>query len=225
MSESSVEACHFLKLLILLRFFGDFMKIWTVLLVAVLALTGVNAEAAKRLGGGKSIGKQSSNVSQREAAPAAPAAPSQGATNAAPKPAPAAAAAPKRPWGAMLGGLAAGLGLAWLAQFAGNGGRHGANSDVCHAGYGCGRWNWMVYAAQSRYGWCCCPGAPFAFQGAGNVPVSPTKPYRPENVGNDASAAPGSAAAWHLRRQQWRDRLHDRLRLGGIADLGHSCRF
>jgi predicted lipid-binding transport protein (Tim44 family) len=31
---------------------------------------------------------------------------------------------------------------------------------------------------------------PFAFQGAGNVPVSEAKPYRPENVGNDASARP-----------------------------------
>jgi predicted lipid-binding transport protein (Tim44 family) len=33
-------------------------------------------------------------------------------------------------------------------------------------------------------------GAPFAFQGAGNVPVTAPKPYRPENVGNDASARP-----------------------------------
>jgi len=33
-------------------------------------------------------------------------------------------------------------------------------------------------------------GAPFAFQGAGSVPVSEPRPYRPENVGNDASARP-----------------------------------
>ena len=96
------------------------MKIWTVLLVAALALSGINAEAAKRMGGGKSIGKQSSNVTQREATPGAPAAPAQGMANAAAKPAPA-AAAPKRPWGAMLGGLAAGLGLAWLAHSLGMG--------------------------------------------------------------------------------------------------------
>ena len=98
------------------------MKIWTVLLVMALSLSGINAEAAKRLGGGKSIGKQSSNVTQREAAPATPGAPSQSMANAAPKPAPAAApAAAKRPWGAMLGGLAAGLGLAWLAHSLGMG--------------------------------------------------------------------------------------------------------
>jgi len=164
------------------------MKIWTVLLVAVLALTGVNAEAAKRLGGGKSIGKQSSNVSQREAAPAAPAAPSQGAMNAAPKPAPAAAAAPKRPWGAMLGGLAAGLGLAWLAHSLGMGEGMGQIlmfamlAMVVVAGIG-----WFMRRRAATAGQ---SGAPFAFQGAGNVPVSPTKPYRPENVGNDASARP-----------------------------------
>jgi hypothetical protein len=96
------------------------MKIWTVLLVAALALTGINAEAAKRLGGGKSMGKQSSNVTQRDAAPA-PGAPAQSATNAAPKPAGAAApaAAPKRPWGAMLGGLAAGWALpGWQVPWA-----------------------------------------------------------------------------------------------------------
>jgi hypothetical protein len=99
------------------------MKIWTVLLVATLALSGFNAEAARRLGGGTSFGKQSSNVTKREATPNAPVAPAQGVTNAAPKPAPAAppAVAPKRPWGAMLGGLAAGLGLAWLAHSLGMG--------------------------------------------------------------------------------------------------------
>ena len=82
----------------------------------------MDADAARRLGGGKSVGKQSSNVTQREAAPTAPTAPAQSATNAAAKPAAAAAATPaKKPWGAMLGGLAAGLGLAWLASSLGLG--------------------------------------------------------------------------------------------------------
>ena len=91
-------------------------------LAAALVLGSVQAEAA-RMGGGKSVGRQSSNVTQRESA--SPSAPSQqSATNAAAAkpatPAPA-AAAPKRPWGAMLGGLAAGLGLAWLASSLGLG--------------------------------------------------------------------------------------------------------
>ena len=94
------------------------MKFWTLLLTVFLALASVDADAA-RLGGGRSVGRQSSNVTQRQAAPA------QNAVKpAAPAPAPAAPAAvpPKKPWGAMLGGLAAGLGLAWLASSLGIGG-------------------------------------------------------------------------------------------------------
>ena len=95
------------------------MKIWSAILAlaltATLVFSGADAQA-KRLGGGKSVGKQSSNVTQREAAPTA----KPGAPAAAPAQAP--AAAPKRPWGAMLGGLAAGLGLAWLASSLGMGG-------------------------------------------------------------------------------------------------------
>lgn len=50
------------------------MKIWALVLSASIALMGANAEAARRMGGGKSIGQQSSNVTQRQATP--PAAPS-----------------------------------------------------------------------------------------------------------------------------------------------------
>ncbi len=94
------------------------MKIWSAMLAAVvtvtMALGSVDAEA-KRMGGGKSVGKQSSNVTQREATP--PNAPAAPAAQAAPAANPAAAtagaaAAQRKPWGAMLGGLAAGLGLA-----------------------------------------------------------------------------------------------------------------
>ena len=91
------------------------MKWWTALLAAFVLLWSLQAEAA-RLGGGKSMGRQSGNVTQRDSAPSAP---SQGVGNAPAKPAP--AAAPSRPWGAMLGGLAAGLGLAWLAHSMGMG--------------------------------------------------------------------------------------------------------
>lgn len=165
------------------------MKIWTILLATALALASINAEAARRLGGGKSVGKQSSNVTQREATPAAPAAPSQGMVNAAPKPAPAAPpVAAKRPWGAMLGGLAAGLGLAWLAHSLGLGAGMGgflmfallAIAVVMGIG-------WFMRRRAASGG---SQAGAFALQGAGNVPVTPAKPYRPENVGNDASARP-----------------------------------
>ena len=90
------------------------MKWLTALIAAFVLLFSVQAEAA-RLGGGKSMGRQSNNVTQRYNAPNAPA---QRVGNAAAKPG---AAAPSRPWGAMLGGLAAGLGLAWLAHSLGMG--------------------------------------------------------------------------------------------------------
>lgn len=174
------------------------MKLWSVVLVAMLAVVHLDADA-KRMGGGKSIGKQSSNVTQREAAtpPAAPGAPAQSATNstAAAKPAAApnaAAAAPKKPWGAMLGGLAAGLGLAWLASSLGLGAEFGQFlmlallALVVMAVIGMIMRSRKSAAAQSG-------GAPFAFQGAGaGTPSQAQVPrqYSPDKVGNDASARP-----------------------------------
>lgn len=163
------------------------MKFWTLALSLALALGGVNAEA-KRLGGGTSFGKQSSNVTQRQAAPAAPAAPTQNA-GAAAKPAPAAAPAPapRRPWGAMLGGLAAGLGLAWLASSLGMGEAFGQFMLI----------GLVVLLAMLAFGWFmrnrrpAASRSPYAFQGAGaGEAVTPSPAYRPENVGNDASARP-----------------------------------
>ncbi len=164
------------------------MKIWSIIFSAMLALTlsfaGLNAEA-KRLGGGGSFGKQSSNVTQRQAAPpaAAPAAP--------------VAATAKKPWGAgaMLGGLAAGLGLAWLASSLGLGEAFGqiimfgllALVVMLVIGFVMrkfkGQGNGQGNGGQSA--------SPFAFQGAGGAASATTpKNYSPENVGNDASARP-----------------------------------
>jgi predicted lipid-binding transport protein (Tim44 family) len=165
------------------------MKLWTVGLALVLTLSGLNAEAAKRMGGGGSFGKQSSNVTQK-AAPAAPGTP----MNAAPKPAPAAtpapAVAPKRPWGAMLGGLAAGLGLAWLAHSLGMGEAFG--NMLMFGLLALGVMMAIGWFMRNRRSAQAQDASPFAFQGAGNVPATAAtpKPYRPENVGNDASARP-----------------------------------
>jgi len=165
--------------------------------VALMAVVHVDAEA-KRMGGGKSVGQQSSNVTQRESAGGAP---SQGgaATNsaAAAKPAtPAAApaaAAPKRPWGAMLGGLAAGLGLAWLASSLGLGAEFAQFLLIALVALAVVAVIGMVMRAR-RSGAANQSGAsPFAFQGAGaSNPAAAQAPhtYRPENVGNDASARP-----------------------------------
>ncbi len=176
------------------------MKIWPVIFSAVfavtLALSGAPADA-KRMGGGSSVGKQSSNVTQHQA----PANGANSATNSAAKPAtPAAAPAPKKPWGAMLGGLAAGLGLAWLASSLGLG---GAFSQI------------IMFALLAlvvmvvigfvmrklKGGSANAPGAtrtqpPFAFQGAGNAAEATTpRNYSPANVGNDASARPWERSA------------------------------
>lgn len=163
------------------------MKIWSLVLIAVLALSGVEAEAGKRLGGGKSVGKQSTNVTQRDAAPAAPGSPAAAPANAAPK---AAAAAPptKRPWGAMLGGLAAGLGLAWLASSLGMG--EGFGQVLMFALVALMLFMLFKWWTRNRTATAQPGSTPFALPGGGSVPLSETKTYRPENVGNDASARP-----------------------------------
>lgn len=167
------------------------MKLWNLVLVAALALTGVHAEAAKRLGGGGSFGKQSSNVTQRQATPAPAPAPTQnaGAAQSANKPgapAPAAAQPAKRPWGAMLGGLAAGLGLAWLASSLGMGeGLANMMTMLLLAGLVFMAIAWFMRRKAS------VTQGNYAMQGAGNVPFSVSQPpYNPKNVGNDASARP-----------------------------------
>ncbi len=168
-------------------------KLLTALFVVAMSLGTMHAEAAKRLGGGKSVGQQSSNVTQREAAKPAPAA----APNAAPAAAPAAphapapaAAQPSRfgGMGGMLGGLAAGLGLAWLAHSLGFGAEFGQFlmfgllALVVMVVIG------MVMRRRQPE---VANNSPFAFEGAG-APVNPsTLPqYNPKNVGNDSSARP-----------------------------------
>lgn len=178
------------------------MKLWSVVLVAMLAFAHADADA-RRLGGGKSTGQQSSNVTQRESAtpPATPGAPAQSATNAAAKPGAAGAAAPaaaaaKKPWGAMLGGLAAGLGLAWLAHSLGLGAGFGNILMIALLALAAFAIFKMVMRARSgggSNGGAAAGGAPFAFQGAGAAtPAAAQVPpqYSPNNVGNDASARP-----------------------------------
>ena len=88
--------------------------ILAVMIVFLTATTWI-AEAGTRIGGGKSTGQQSTNVTKRSAvAPAANTAPTA-VKPAVPAATPTAAPA-ARPWGAMIGGVAAGLGLAWLAH-------------------------------------------------------------------------------------------------------------
>jgi predicted lipid-binding transport protein (Tim44 family) len=93
----------------------------------------------------------------------------------------------------MLGGLAAGLGLAWLASSLGLGGAlsqfmmFAMLALVIMLAVG---WFMRRRAAQSDQN--TSNASPFAFQGAGTGATNPASAssYRPENVGNDASARP-----------------------------------
>ena len=166
-------------------------KLMTLMLAGVMALGSLNAEAARRMGGGKSIGQQSNQVTKRDAAPQTPAAPAQNAapTNAAKPAAAPAAAAPKKPWGAMLGGLAAGLGLAWLASSLGMGEAFGNILMALLIGVAVLAVIGMIMRA--RRGGAAQTGG-LAYQGAGASAENPAtfKQYSPQNVGNDASARP-----------------------------------
>ena len=160
------------------------MKNWIAVAMMAMTFVCVPADAAKRLGGGKSTGQQSNQVTQREAAkPATP--------NAAPATAPANSVAQpqRRPWAGMLGGLAAGLGLAWLAHSLGIGAEFGqflmfgllALVIMMLVGMFMRR-----RAAPTHEN-----NSPYAFEGANRTgDIQTPSQYNPKNVGNDASARP-----------------------------------
>lgn len=169
-------------------------RLWTVLLMCAMA-TGAQEAWAKRLGGGLSFGKQSGNVTQRNTAPASvqavpPQAPMP-STVTRPTAQTAAAAASSRPWGGVVGGLATGLGLAWLASLLGLGeGFAQVLMLVLLAA--------LVFAVIRLFKGRREPAASRAglsYQSAGasgNSQFDPATPrgYSPQNVGNDASARP-----------------------------------
>jgi predicted lipid-binding transport protein (Tim44 family) len=146
------------------------------------------------MGGGKSVGQQSNQVTKRDAAPQTPAAPAQNAApaNAAKPGAAPAAAAPKRPWGAMLGGLAAGLGLAWLASSLGMGEAFGNILMALLIGVAVIAVIGMILRARRGGAAQTAGNGGLAYQGAGASAENPAtyKQYSPQNVGNDASARP-----------------------------------
>ncbi|QQX84835.1 Tim44 domain-containing protein [Cupriavidus necator] len=99
-------------------------------LITAIAFGMVFDANAKRMGGSRSIGKQSSTVTQQRQQAPQPTSPTQQPAQQPNQAAPAtagaagaaAAAAPKRNWGGILGGIAAGLGIGWLLSHFGLGG-------------------------------------------------------------------------------------------------------
>ena len=92
-------------------------KLLSFVIVALsLGLGSLDAEAARRFGGGGNLGKQRATPTQREATPpsAAPAAPNQAAKPASPGPGATPPIAPKPSFMQRWGGLLAGLGIGAL---------------------------------------------------------------------------------------------------------------
>ena len=173
-------------------------RLFTLLMAVVLVGAFTFEAEARRLGGGKSMGRQSSNVTQRQAnPPAAPGNPQQSAAAAGTAGAgtAAAGAAARKPWGAMLGGIAAGLGLAWLANSLGLGAGFANLLLILLLGV-------VVMAVigmvrRSRAG---ASNGGMAYQGAGAGQANPATPrqYNPTKVGNDASARPWESQSTHF---------------------------
>ncbi len=178
------------------------MKAWTVLLAGVLALGALDADAARRLGGGGDVGRQSSNVAPRPtnppaATPNAPANATQQRQAAPPAAVP--AAQPRNRWGGILGGLAAGLGLAWLANALGFGETFGNIVMFGLLAVGVMMVVGMIMRKRAA-GAAERPGQQgYAFQGAGAGTgpdtATPPRQYSPDKVGNDASARPWERAS------------------------------
>lgn len=173
-------------------------KLGTLLLALTLVFSAADADAARRLGGGGSVGQQSSNVARQPAAPQpaqgqpANAAAAQSAPAANPAQA-AAQAAPRSRMGGLLAGAAAGLGLAWLAHSLGFG-----EVFAQFLLFGLLALVIMVVVGlvlRARRGGAPRPAAGYALQGAGaDAPVEPRQ-YSPDKVGNDASARPWERAS------------------------------
>jgi predicted lipid-binding transport protein (Tim44 family) len=90
-------------------------SLFAVVFALGLSLAVADAEAARRMGGGKSIGMQRQNTTSNPAPAQAAAAPATAAAGTA------AATPPKRSWMGPVAGLAAGLGIAALASHLGLG--------------------------------------------------------------------------------------------------------
>jgi predicted lipid-binding transport protein (Tim44 family) len=170
------------------------MKIWISILALVIATFTIvfDAEAARRLGGGSSVGRQSSNVTQREAQKGAAPAPTQ---NQAQPTAPANATPPVKQgprWGGMLGGLAAGLGLAWLAHSLGFGEGFGQFMLIFLAVIIVMTVIGVVMRRRAQQ-----QNPAFAY-GGGPAPADVAqapRQYSPDKVGNDSSARPWERAS------------------------------
>ena len=116
----------------------------------------------------------------------------------------------------MLGGLAAGLGLAWLAHSLGLGEAFGQflliGLVVLLGMVAFGIWRARSAAAQAQAQ---SARGPFAFQGA--APAHAPTVYKPENVGNDASARPWERSSMAFDMSRFAENQSTGAATGGIV--------
>lgn len=172
------------------------MKFLSFLMAALLIVSYQDADA-RRMGNGRSVGQQSPHVTQQQATPPAPTSPAaqSPANSAASSTAGAAsAAAQPRRFGGLLGGLAAGLGLAWLAHTLGLGAEFGQFLLLGLVALGL-----MVafgFIMRQRRPHVAGSHSNTAYAGSSSAPHAPVaSQYSPKNVGNDSSARPWESDA------------------------------
>ena len=176
------------------------MKRIAIALFAVVMGAGLmvqDAEAAKRLGGGKSTGvSRDSTVMKREAIPAKPAAaPTAAAPAAAAGAAPAAAASGMSRWMGPLAGLAAGIGLAALFSHLGMG--EGMANMMMMLLLGAAVFFAVRWFLSKRQPAAAQPAMQYAGAGPGNAAPADFTPARFEGsgAGGGATAAATASAA------------------------------
>ena len=168
------------------------MKRIAIALFAVVMGAGLmvqDAEAAKRLGGGKSTGvSRDSTVMKREAIPAKPAAaPSAAAPASAAAAAPAAAQSGMSRWMGPLAGLAAGIGLAALFSHLGMG--EGMANMMMMLLLGAAVFFAVRWFLKKRQPAAAQPAMQYAGMPAGMEPPRVTEPFIPAAAGGTAAAA------------------------------------
>jgi predicted lipid-binding transport protein (Tim44 family) len=174
------------------------MKRIAIALFAVVMGAGLmvqDAEAAKRLGGGKSTGvSRDSTVMKREAIPAKPAAaPSAAAPASAAGAAPAAAASGMSRWMGPLAGLAAGIGLAALFSHLGMG--EGMANMMMMLLLGAAVFFAVRWFLSKRQPAAAQPAMQYAGAGPGNVAPADFTPARFEGSGAGGGATAAATAS------------------------------
>lgn len=164
-------------------------KYFAVILALFLSLSFVTEASAKRIGGGRSLGMQRSNITPRPAQ-----APSQ-QQQIAPRPAtpstPAPAQSGWRKWGGALAGLAAGIGLAALLSHFGVGGEFAGIILAVIVAV-------VVFALLRRLFAKNSNASGYQYAGANQAPNAPSSYQTPAAPAYGGQAAPVNSAAMNI---------------------------